>query len=193
MLPKTPLVSFAALGLGLAAAVAPVLASDDDPLAPMRACPAIADPLQRVACFDAGFNEADRKLGNDRVEKAKRTKEEFGLTGPQIEDRREAERKAQAPEQAQAAPAAPVRTPAPAATQEEQDRLVAKLQEVLTDGTGHKVFLLDNGQLWREMPGSTYRGILRGGFGVEIRKSMLGGYRMSITGRTGFYAVQRVR
>jgi hypothetical protein len=189
MLPKTPVVSFAALGLALAATVVPVLASDDDPLAPMRSCPAIADPLQRVACFDTGFKEADRKLGNDRVEKAKRTKEEFGLSGPQIDDRREAAQKAPGP----AAPGVSAGAPAPAATQEEQDRLVAKLQEVLTDGTGHKVFLLDNGQLWREMPGSTYRGILRAGFDVEIKKSMLGGYRMSIDGRTGFYAVQRVR
>jgi hypothetical protein len=184
--------------LGFAGAAFPesAVAEENDPLGPLRDCPSIADPLERVACFDKGFAEADRKLGTDRVEKAVRTREEFGLTGSQLEEKRqEREAKEREPVESKGvvAQATPAATPTPEAADGDLDRISDKISEVFTDGAQHKVFLLENGQIWRETTGSTYRGILRSGFEVEIRKSMMGGYRLTIDGRTGFFVVRRIR
>jgi hypothetical protein len=168
------------------------MAQEGDPLGPLRDCPSIADPLERVACFDRGFAEADQGLRTHRAEEATRTREDFGLTGSQlVEKRKESE-----PAQDNRAEAPPAKAPARAVAKSadgDLDRMSGTISEVFTDGAQHKVFLLENGQIWRETTGSTYRGILRSGFEVEIRKSLMGGYRLTIDGRTGFFVVQRIR
>ena len=145
------------------------MAADDDEIAPFDRCGAIADAAQRLACFDAALAAARERAGK----RQRRAAEEFGLSAPQRADRR--------PE-----PAAPQATAEP-------ERVDSTLQEVFTDGAGKNVFLLANGQVWRETSGSTYKGIIRSGWAVEVTKGGVGGFRLRFPKRTGMFAVARVR
>ncbi|MBR0554039.1 hypothetical protein [Stakelama marina] len=165
------------------------LAREKDPLDVLRACRKIEEPMKRLACYDSALTDAETTQKVNREERVRRQKEEFGLTPLQVENRREQEK-----EQTEAPTTDTVGNPAQQEDEAAQrQRLSSTIGEILTDAAGHKVFMLTNGQIWRETAGSHYRGILRPGWKVEINKTALGGYKMTIEDRTGYFAVQRMR
>lgn len=163
------------LGVLLGGAVASTQAmAQDDPVAPFRECGSIAPTEARLACFDAALraSEADAAVRSER--RSRRVREDFGLTAPQIAERDRA-------------------IDAPLSAEAEPDRIESVLQAVFTDGGGKQVFLLANGQVWRETSGSTYRGIVREGWTAQVRRGGIGGFRLSFEDRTGMFAVERLR
>lgn len=161
------------------AAPAAALAEEDELLKPFRKCADIGDAAGRLACFDAALKESEGQLSSRKVTRARRAREDFGLSATQV-----AEREAAAPSQS----AASVED-----SQREPISIKSTLVEKFTDGNGKAVFLLQNGQTWREIPGSTYGGIIRSGWPLEIRRTRLGGYRLQFDGKTGFFSVRRLR
>lgn len=87
---RSPLLATGALWLLVAAGPAHAQQAADDRLAPLRACAAIADPAQRLACYDreagvvvAAVNTGDVRLVERReVEQTRRSL--FGFTVPRL-------------------------------------------------------------------------------------------------------------
>lgn len=71
-------------------------------------------------------------------------------------------------------------------------KLDATVSEILTNRAGQYVFLLDNGQLWRQV--STESGLnIRAGDAVVVEKSTMGGYRITFTRIKRWLLVKRLR
>lgn len=157
-------------------AISPSAMAQDDPVAPFRECGGLAGAEARLACFDSALKASDADASARSARRSRRAREDFGLSAPQIAER---ERMSDAP--------------AAAADDAEPDRIESVLQAVFTDGRGKNVFLLANGQVWRETNASTYRGIIREGWTAEVRKGGIGGFRLSFKDRTGMFAVERLR
>ena len=160
------------LALGIASAPAPALA-DDDLLRPFQKCREIQDSARRLECYDAAVatSEALAKQLGER-QKARRA-EDFGLRSDQIIAR-------------------------DAVTNEvsestEVSSVSSEIMEIWTDSSRRRVFMLANGQVWRETSNSTVRGVLRPDAAVEIKRGGIGGYRMTIKDRYGFIGVSRVK
>ena len=160
-----------ALGLLPLAIAAPALAQEDaDPFA---VCAAMSDNAARLSCFDTTF-AAQRPIREQRS--AATRAETFGLSG------REAERATETVNSERGQPA------------EEEFTLAANVTEAFVDGLGKHVMLLDNGQLWRETPGSTMRNALpRQGWQASISQSWSGAYQMRFEGKRGYLQVMRIR
>ena len=154
--------------------------AEEDPIGPFRACGEITSELERLACFDRALAEAPAREARRNERRQRRLVEDFGLSDTQI-----VEREAQASESGD--------RPEPAASEESTVEVNSTLQEVFSDGSGKKVFLLANGQVWRETAGSSYRGIIRSGWPARVRRGGIGGYRLTFEDRVGFFKVERVR
>ena len=160
-------------------ALQPPAQAQDDPIAPFRECGKIAETAQRLACFDGALARSDADAKAREARRERRLKEDFGLSATQMAEReRERERSG---------------TYQPVQSEAEPEQIESTISEVFTDGNGKKVFLLANGQVWRETAGSTYKGILRANWPARIKKARFGGFRLSINERTGFFSVQRLR
>jgi len=142
---------------------------------PYAACAALPDNAARLSCFDTTY----AAQGPVRERSAEVTRvETFGLSNRAAE--RAAERAAgPAESEAQAEP---------------EFTLAANVSEAFEDGLGKQVLLLDNGQLWRETPGSTMRNALpRQGWQASISQSWSGAYQMRFEGKRGYLQVMRIR
>lgn len=182
--PRIALISAAALPLLIAA---PVYADDDDEtLKRFRECGSLSDDAARLSCFDAALSSAAAAQQAHQEQRRRRTVEDFGLSATQVEERYErALRRAEqsggsADDVAELAPPEPQEVTSPVA-------------ELLTGGSRRRVFLLENGQIWREGSNSSLRGRIRIGSNATISRGGIGGYRLRVEGRTGFVSVIRVR
>ena len=122
---------FAALLLPAALIAAPAAAQDADD--PYSSCAAITDNAQRLACFDATY-AAQRVVIAERAEAEEQAREEvFGFReeDAMLEDAND------------------------------ESTLTVTVTEVLQGARRSQVLLLDNGQLWREIDGSTLRNLPR--------------------------------
>lgn len=166
---------------------APAFADDvDDALEPFEACRAITDGAARLTCFDTALSgvEAARQARQER--RRRRTVEDFGLSATQIEERYERERERAEDSGGSAEDVADLAPPEP-------EEVTSVITETLTDETRRRVFLLENGQIWREGSNSSLRGRIRVGSTATISRGGIGGYRLRVEGRTGFISVMRVR
>ena len=178
------LISPAATALGVAA---PAFAQDDvEALEPFRECGAISEGPARLACFDAALAGADAALQARHERRRRRTVEDFGLSGTQIEERYEREVRRAESGGGTAEDVADLAPPEP-------DSVTSNIAETFIDGTRRRVFLLENGQIWREGNNSSLRGRIRVGSSATISRGGIGGYRLRVEGRTGFVSVSRVR
>ena len=66
------------------------------------------------------------------------------------------------------------------------------LKEVLTDSVGKSVFILENGQIWRQADGFRLPNA-RAGAAVEIRRGAMGSYRLMVKGSNRVAQVVRMR
>lgn len=125
-----------------------------DALADIARCSAVAEPTERLRCFDRAAPRAKEAL-------IPRT-EDFGKPPP--------------------------RPP-------EVDQVVATVRELSKSVRGRALFVLDNGQTWRQLegddaqvleppPGTTLK--------VTIARGVFGSYHLTIEGRNGMVRVRRV-
>lgn len=156
---------------------------EEEALEPFRACAAIAVAADRLACFDAALANADTLLAQRRERRHRRTVEDFGLSATQIEAREDRQRER-----------AGADNDGPGNYAPEPVQITSPIAEVFTDAARSRIFLLENGQIWRQAGNTTLRGLIRpGGIATISEGSFGGGYRLRIEGRTGFVGVVRVR
>lgn len=122
-------------------------------------CATVADPTERLACYDAAFPPAaDAESERDRALR------EFGLNKAQLRVRD--------PER--------MRDVSP-------DRIEAGVARVDPRPTGERVVTLDSGQIWL-LTEVTSKGQLRSGDRVVIRAAALGSYMLVTPGRVSLRA-----
>jgi len=125
-----------------------------DALAEVSRCSGIADPDERLRCFDRAAPRAKEAL----IPRA----EDFGKPPP--------------------------RPP-------EVDQVVASVRELSRTGRGRALFVLDNGQTWRQLDGDDAQ-VAEPPAGatlkVTIGRGAFGSYNLSIEGRNGMVRVRRV-
>lgn len=171
----------------IGACVAASASAQSSAIDPFRQCAAIAVDAARLACFDRALQAAETAIARAR----QRTHEDFGLTEVQRERlnrEQSAAEQARAERDGRAVPGAP--KPEPEA---EPARVTARVSEIFRDASGRRIFLLENGQLWRQQANSSFRGEISNGETVTIERGTLAGFRLTIDGRPGFVGVRRVR
>lgn len=80
----------------------------------------------------------------------------------------------------------------PASLREEAESITAVLKEAREGEPNRWVFLLDNGQVWRQVVARSLKGI-KPGRKVTVEKAVLGSYSMTIEGVPGLIKVSRVK
>lgn len=167
----------------LARAATPALAQPAERAnAPFLSCARIAADAERLACFDrataALSAEAARITAEREAESAK-------LRAAEAEAARaaaEAEQKARFG--AEGLGSAPDGT--------RLTELQATVQETFLDRAKLLVFLLDNGQVWRQTDG-TFKSLVQPGSPVRVKRSAMGGYMLVIPSKGRSVPVRRVR
>ena len=185
---------------GLACVALPGAAHAQGSANPYEVCSKIGDDARRLACFDATYAKEvslAETRAQEREERAiaqeQREVDNFGFTQAQVEEREKAEREERRAEAVAAGQ--------PTAEMDREERLVERadprvassVAEVWTDQRRKYVLLLANGQIWRANSEGNYRGSIRPGWNVEIKKGKIGGFRLHVEGKTGFLGVDRVR
>lgn len=165
---------FAAATVGIAIAATPGLAQQGGGDSPYASCAAIAEDSARLACFDATFAKED-ELKAEQAEVAKQEKvETFGLSELDIQRREDIDDSASQPA--------------------EDGQITATVIEIFADRQiGKRLFVLDNGQIWRENQISRMKRNPRVGQTVTISKESLGRFYLRVDGKRGFVDVLRMR
>lgn len=153
------------------------------------ACARIADDAERLQCYDravAGLSAEGRRLAAERAAAAEAA----------ARARAEAEARAAA-EAAERAKAAQIegfgaRGGAPAEREARLDRIEAAVAETFTDSQRKRVFLLDNGQMWRQTDG-IFLPTVKPGTAVVVRRGTMGGFMMRIDSLNRTVPVMRIR
>lgn len=153
-----------------------------DVLTEITKCADIVDAAERLKCFDAAVPRAKSALAVPAQEAPKRSiLDWFGFGRPQ--------KSATKPED--------FGKPAPSAAPEEGlTEITAAVIEFARTPRGKSVFILDNGQVWRQLdgdsvevfdpaPGTTMK--------VTIEQGALGSYNLTIEGRRSFIKVSRLK
>ncbi len=164
-------------------------------LAPFLACAAKADDAERLACYDAAAASVSaeaRALAAERA-RARRAAEEAQAEEAARRASQEAARAAAAQADRFGRESLPAGRGEPAAAAAAPlERLSARVGEALLDQRGRTVFLLENGQMWRQTEGTLLPPV-RPGDSVEIARSALGGYRLLLPRVRRSVPVVRVR
>jgi len=151
----------------------------EDALAEIARCAGIADSAARLKCFDAAAPSANGAAAQQATEAPGRV-EGFGLSPPQAVTRVEDFGKP---------------PPPPEITQ-----ITATVIELARTVRGRCIFILENGQVWRQLdgddadvqdprPGKTMKVAIERGF----LGGLLGNYNLTIEGRNGLIRVHRVK
>lgn len=172
----------------VAAAIIGVMAgaAEAQPMEGLLKCVAIADDAQRLACYDAAMASASAEARAAAAQRQAAAAEKA---------RRDSEAAAQAKTDRFGAEGVPeeARPPAAKAAEAERiDKLEAAVAEMLQDAVGNAIFVLDNGQMWRQTDGLQLPP-LRAGEPVRISRGMVGGYRLTLLKRNRAVAVKRMR
>jgi hypothetical protein len=149
---------------------------------PFLACARIAADAERLACYDkataALSAEAARITAAREAESEKLRAAEAAAAAAAAE---EARRASFGSEGLGAAPDGTRLT-----------ELEATVQEAFVDRSKLLVFLLDNGQVWRQTDG-TFSSIVPSGTPVRLKRAAMGGYMMTIPSKGRTVPVRRLR
>ncbi|MGB3797508.1 MAG: hypothetical protein WA957_14545 [Alteraurantiacibacter sp.] len=132
---------------------------------PYAACADTRGDAARLACFDRTYQEQRVVIAEREVVEEQTREEVFGFR----EDDAVLER------------------------EEEEIALTTTVAEVLQGSRRSQVLLMENGQLWREINGSTLRNRIREGWTATITRHWSGAYEMRFEGRSGYLRVARVQ
>lgn len=135
-------------------------------------CTAILSDAERLACYD-------------RAVKA------FSSEARVVAERREAQ-SAKLAAAAAAAAAAQKADSFGRASEARIESVESTLKEMLTDSTGKSVFILENGQIWRQADGFRIPNV-RPGTAVTVKRGAMGSYRLTIAGSNRTAQVVRMR
>lgn len=141
-------------------------------------CGEIAEDGARLKCFDALVPHARKTDAQRRADAAAKSTAEFGLTPVQRNEQAKRD------------------NPEKAARQElaRQPDLSLTAKIAAMDMTPYSaVFTLDNGQVWQTTSYGSLRTIPRVGQGVQVKSGPLGGYRLTIEGKTSEVGVKRIK
>jgi hypothetical protein len=141
-------------------------------------CARVPDDGPRLACFDALTAALVPELGAERA-RQRAEASAVAETDRKAAFGRETMRTAQRPPEAGTAGDAP------------RD-LSARVEEVLTGRDGQAVFVLDNGQMWRQTDGMPLPPV-RAGADVTIRRMMAGRFALTIDRPRRTVTVVRMR
>lgn len=150
------------------AASAPAFAQE--PLAKVYACADIADGAARLACFDGAVAGLKKDVAGGQVQVMSKEQvraaeiQTFGSENLTVST---------------ALAAASGRKPAEAPP----DRVTLKVKSITPGGDGNLRFLMENGQLWRQMDREKVVGLGSGPWTAEVRKAAMGTFFMNIEGR----------
>lgn len=182
----------------LAAVVLAIAPAQADPardaLAKMAKCADIAAAIERLQCYDQAAAEAKTAMSAPAEavpQQQVATAEEdeggilswFGLEGKKPVTKPEEFGK----------------PPAPAATAsgpKEITEISSNVVELARNAYGRSIFILDNGQVWKQIDGDTteVRDPSKGEtMKVTIEKSLFGSFSLAIEGRRGIVKVRRVK
>ena len=146
-------------------------------------CAGIGEDAKRLACYDEAVSRLGEKV---RAAEAKRRAEAEKIAKRRAEDEAKRAKEAFGAENlgpAKADETFGVRRP---------DEVEAKVVEMLTGATGEAVFILDNGQMWRQ-DGGLQLPPIKPGEAVRITRGMVGGYKLTIVKRGRSVTVKRMR
>jgi hypothetical protein len=116
-----------------------------------HACAGVANPAERLACYDRAFPPSPEVI----EAASEQAQAEFGLDKPKDA----------------------LRNPGQTPGQVDPDRIDSRVTGVSRGGDGQRVFTLENGQVWiqTDVRGS---GHVQAGDTVQVRKAILGGYQL---------------
>ena len=157
--------ALAAIAVSAAAISLAHPAAAQDGADPYGACAQIEDDAARLACFDRTYSAQLIETAEREEVEEERREEVFGFRDEDA-----------ALERAQ-----------------EEATLTAQVAEVLQGARRSQVLMLDNGQLWREITGSTLRNRVREGWNATVTQHWSGAYEMRFEGRSGYLRVARMR
>ncbi|WP_338241788.1 hypothetical protein [Aurantiacibacter hainanensis] len=132
---------------------------------PYAECAATTDDAARLACFDSTYASQQVVIAEEEEREEQEREEVFGFR----EEDRAIERT------------------------DEEVEVTATVAEVLRGARQSQVLLLDNGQLWREIDGSTMRNRVREGWVATISRHWSGAYEIRFEGRSGYLRVARIQ
>lgn len=170
------------------------------------ACASKVDNAERLACYDAAVRSlnAEARAASDAREKQAKAAEAEAAAAAAARAAAEAESAAaaatarQAAEAEAAAAAARQReqafgdAKASAAAEQRLESITSRIQEIFIDARKQPLFLLENGQMWRQTDGMPLVGA-RTGMDVEIGRGALSSYRMTVPKTKRTISVRRVR
>lgn len=162
------------LTAGLARADTP-----QDALSEITKCADITESAARLRCFDAAVPRAKNALAEHQAQEKRGFLDWFGFSRP---------------------PKAVTRPEdfgkPPAAGAGEITQLTATVTDFAKTPRGKSIFILDNGQVWRQLDSDTDE-IFEPSSGrpmkVTIEAGSFGGYNLSIEGRNGIIKVRRLK
>lgn len=169
----------ATIALLVAAGAAPAAAQSQQDL---LKCARIVNAAERVQCYDrvvAQFSAEAKRVVAETETAAKKLAEEEAAAA---QVRAEAERRARFGTEGLGTDASGERT----------QQIEATITEGFTDREGRVVFLLENGQIWRQTDGP-FRGPVRPGTAVTIKRGTLGNYMLTFAGQNRSVPVRRIR
>jgi hypothetical protein len=152
-----------------------------DALAEVAKCADIADSGDRLKCYDKAASLAKSALAAPATKAASKERsflEWFGFSKPPPPQTAEEFGK-----------------PTPPPTPEEVRGITANVLEYARTPRGLSVFILENGQIWKQVEGDTtvVRDPLPTPMRVTIETGFLGSYNLTIEGRNGLIKVGRLK
>jgi hypothetical protein len=178
----TPLfIAIATLWVGLAA---PGAAQSVD-TGKLLACSAKVADAERLACYDASVKamSSEARVVAERREAAAATAA-AAAAATAAKEKAEAERRAAAEKEAAFGRAG--------MGDDRLDELETTLQELLRDGAGRAVFMLENGMIWRQAEPYPIPPT-KAGSKVTLKRGALGSYRIKLEGTSRNLPVVRIR
>jgi hypothetical protein len=155
-------------------------------LAEIAKCADIAAAAERLQCYDSAAATAKSVLAAPQQQSAAESEEEggvlawFGLASKKPITKSEDFGKA----------------PEEVAGPKEISEISATVTEFAKNAYGKSIFILDNGQIWKQIDGDTseVEAPRKGGtMKVTIEKAMMGSFSLTVEGRNGLVKVRRIK
>ena len=153
--------------------------SAQDALTEVAKCVDVGDPGERLKCYDKAASLAKSALAAaPKVEDKKSWLDWFGFSKPA------------APKTAEE-----FGKPTPPPGPEEVNKVTSNVLEFAKTSRGEAVFILENGQIWRQLQGDTtvFREPFPSPAKATIETGFLGSYNLTLEGRNAMMKVMRLK
>ncbi len=157
-------------------------------------CASMPEDAARLACFDAhaarvrkqnsaSLTPAGSQTGEDTEGNEVQRKKNVGSTKPENAQTEQQETQSTDPHSVLAEPQKTV-----------PESVVARVETFTRLNRSNNIRItLDNGQVWQEIDGASFRGSVKPGTEVTISKRRFSGYKMNVPGRSSAILVRRIK